>query len=126
MATGLYASVTGGRFNNATGNYASVSGGQTNTRCPSDSVGGMSDIVVEDRMATHSELLRRAPAIRRLAAAHGFNRPRLRSDGSVIVHSEEPGYRTVNRLSTEASQVVGAYVHVLTDDVPGAVDTTPL
>jgi hypothetical protein len=37
-----------------------------------------------------------------------------------MIHSDEPGYKTANWLSAIASQVVGAYVHVITDDVPGA------
>jgi hypothetical protein len=32
------------------------------------------------------------------------------------------GYRAVTRLSTATSELVGAYVHVITDDVPGAFD----
>lgn len=29
---------------------------------------------------------------------------------------DEPGYRSVLRLSTAASEIVGVYVHVITDD----------
>ncbi len=44
----------------------------------------------------------------------------------MVVHSEEAGYRSVTRLSAAASELVGAYVHVITDDVPGAVGTREL
>jgi len=43
-----------------------------------------------------------------------------RADGTVVVHSDEPGYRAVTRLSSALSELVGTYVHVITDDVPGA------
>ncbi|MBA2316210.1 MAG: hypothetical protein H0V93_00240 [Euzebyales bacterium] len=86
----------------------------------------MANTVVADRKATLAEVLAHADAIRRLITAHNLGAPRIRGDGTVVVHSDESGYRSVNRLSTEASRVVGAYVHVLTDDVPGAADTQPL
>jgi len=65
-------------------------------------------------------------AIRRLTADLGLNSPRLRSDGTVIVHSDEAGYGAVTRLSVSASQIVGEYVLVITDDVPGALDAREL
>ncbi len=80
----------------------------------------MSNAVVADRRATRSEVVAHAGALRRLAAILKLGAPRLRHDGAIVVHSDETGYRSVNRLSTEASSLVGAYVHVLTDDVPGA------
>lgn len=82
--------------------------------------------VLSDRKATAPEVRAHAEPIGRRAAALGLGEPRLRWDGTVIVRSDEPGYRWVNRLATQASALVGAYVHVITDDVPGAVDTTPL
>lgn len=86
----------------------------------------MTDAVTGERKATRSEVRAHGDAIRRLAAGLGLADPRVRRDGAVVIHSEEPGYRSVNRLSTEASRVVGAYVHVITDEVPGAVDVEPL
>ena len=64
--------------------------------------------------------------IRRLAAELGLGDPRVRADGAVIVRSPEIGYRAVTRLSAAASDVVGRYVHVITDDVPGAADAREL
>ena len=76
--------------------------------------------VLSDRKATLDEVVAHAEVLRGLAADQGLRSVGLRDDGALIIHSEEPGYRTANRLSIAASQVVGAYVHVLTDDVSGA------
>jgi hypothetical protein len=75
-----------------------------------------------DRKATSEEVMTHAAALRQLAADLGLSRPRLRRDGTVIIHSDEAGYRAVTRLSAFASQLIGTYVHVITDDVPGATD----
>jgi hypothetical protein len=61
-------------------------------------------------------------AIRRLTADLVLSSPRLRSDGTVVVHSDEAGYGAVSRLSVAASEIAGECVHVMTDDVPGALD----
>lgn len=89
-------------------------------------MGYMTDAVTGERKATRSEIRAHADTIKRLAAGLGLADPRVRRDGAVVIHSSEPGYRSVNRLSTQATQVVGAYVHVITDDVPGAVDVESL
>lgn len=81
---------------------------------------------VLDSKATSDEVTAHATAIRDLAAGHGLSDVRLRADGTVVVHSSQPGYRAVTRLAAEASELVGTYVHVITDDVPGAVDTRDL
>lgn len=86
----------------------------------------MANAVVADRRATRDEVLAHADAIRRIAAALALGAPGIRQDGTVVVHSDEPGYHSVNRVSIETSRLVGAYVHVITDDVPGAGDTAPL
>jgi|BarGraNGADG00212_1021973.scaffolds.fasta_scaffold09098_3 hypothetical protein len=59
---------------------------------------------------------------RQLAADLGLSRPRLRRDGTVVVHSDEAGYRAATRLSATASELIGTYLHVITDDVPSATD----
>jgi hypothetical protein len=79
-----------------------------------------------DRKATAREVLNRSADVRRLADAVGLTSPRLRDDGTIVVHSDEPGYRAVTRLSSALSELVGAYVHVITDDVPGAGSTREL
>lgn len=81
---------------------------------------------VADRKATQKEVAEHRDAIRRLADGFGLTGPRLRSDGAVVVHSRESGYRNVLRLSAAASELVGRYVHVITDDVPGAADAKDL
>jgi hypothetical protein len=86
----------------------------------------MANWTVVDRKATSREVASHADAIRQLAVKLGLSDPRLRSDGAMVVHSEEAGYRAVTRLSAAASELVGAYVHVITDDVPGAVGAREL
>ncbi len=86
----------------------------------------MANPTVVDRKATSFEVESHAGAIRQLATNLGLSDPRLRSDGAMVVHSEEAGYRAVTRLSAAASELVGAYVHVITDDVPGAVGARDL
>jgi len=91
---------------------------------------GYDDVVprstVADRKATADDVKPHRAAIRRLTADLGLSSPRLRSDGTVIVHSDEAGYGAVTRLSVAASEIVGEYVHVITDDVPGALDAREL
>jgi hypothetical protein len=79
-----------------------------------------------DRKATPDEIRPHRTAIRDLAAGLGLTEPRLRGDGTVVVHTQDAGYRAAISLSTAASAVVGQYVHVITDDVPGAADAAPL
>ena len=64
--------------------------------------------------------------ISRLADGFGLTGPRLRDDGAVVVPSPEGCYGNVFRLSADASELVGRYVHVITDDVPGAIDAKDL
>lgn len=71
-------------------------------------------------MRTHAEHLHR------VAEEVGVSDPRLREDGTVVVYSEQPGYRDVVALSQRLSELLGCYVHVITDDVPGANDALPV
>jgi hypothetical protein len=57
-----------------------------------------------------------------MAADLGSSRPRLRRDGTVVVHSDEAGYQAATRLSATASELIGTYVHVITVDAPRATD----
>jgi hypothetical protein len=86
----------------------------------------VSDAVAADHKANADEVRRHAKSIRRLAADLDLGTPRMRDDGTVVIHSTESGYRQANRLSAAASQIVGAYVHVITDDVPGAASVSDL
>jgi hypothetical protein len=80
----------------------------------------MADAVVADRKATGPEVRAHAIAVQRLADELALGHLRLRDDGTIVIHSSDPGYRAANLLSAAASREVGAYVHVITDDVPGA------
>lgn len=81
---------------------------------------------VADRKATRKEVAEHRAAICQLARDFGLADTRSRGDGAVVVHSSESGYRSVFRLSAAASELVGRYVHVITDDVPGAADSQEL
>jgi hypothetical protein len=50
----------------------------------------------------------------------------VRDDGTLVVHTDEPGYRAVLEFAAQAAAEVGTYVHVITDDVPAARATTAL
>lgn len=86
----------------------------------------MSDAVAADRKATSEEVRGHAETIRQLARKLGLGAPRLRDDGTLVIHSDDLGYRDANRFSAVASRVVGAYVHVITDDVPAAASARDL
>ena len=76
--------------------------------------------------ASRDEVLAHRAAIRRLVRTLGLDSPRIRSDGTVVVHSSEAGYLAVAHLSAMASDVIGRDVHVITDDVPGAAGAQEL
>lgn len=80
----------------------------------------MADALVTDRKAAEAEIRAHAEGLHRLATDLGLPAPQLRDDGTVVIHPTDVGYRTANRFSSAASKLVGAYVHVITDDVPGA------
>jgi len=87
----------------------------------------MSYTTATDRVATRDEVLAQRDALRRLADQHGLGAPRLSASGTVVIHTDDPGYRTVRGFATAASGVVGAWVNVITDDAAAAqVETTPL
>ncbi len=81
--------------------------------------------VVGDRKAAREEVRAHAEGLRWIAADQGLAEIQLRYDGALIVHDDAPGYHQVNRLALGAAQIVGAYLHVITDDVPGARADSP-
>ncbi|MCA1846996.1 MAG: hypothetical protein LC792_28150 [Actinobacteria bacterium] len=82
---------------------------------------------VTDRTATRAEVLGERRRLVELAAEHGLGQPRVDGRGTVIVHSNEPGYRQLARYATDAATLVGVWVNVITDDVPAAeVETEAL
>ncbi|MDP9021427.1 MAG: hypothetical protein M3N57_01740 [Actinomycetota bacterium] len=86
----------------------------------------MTRTTTTDRKASAEEVRKHAKALRALAAELGVDPVRVRDDGTVVVHADEPGYRQALEASARASALVGTYVHVITDDVPGAVDAQEL
>ena len=86
----------------------------------------MAKATTADRKASAAEVRAHTDQVRRLATEVGVTEPRLRAEGTVIVHSEQPGYRDVVTLSRRLSEVVGCHVHIITDDVPGADDAMPV
>jgi hypothetical protein len=86
----------------------------------------MAHVSLEERRARADEIVPHAAELRAAAEAAGLSELAMRDDGTVVVHYDEPGYRAVNRFSATASIIVGAYVHVITDDVPAAAGARPL
>jgi hypothetical protein len=78
--------------------------------------------VLHPGMAGNGWVLAGAPA-RRMGPAWTIMNWVVRA---IDARYEEPGYKTADRLSATASQIVGAYVHVITDDVPGATTAQEL
>lgn len=79
----------------------------------------MPDTIVEDRRATRRELVAHRDALLSLAAARGLSNLRLRDDAAIVLTTANPGYRDVASFVNMASELVGAYVYVVTDDTPG-------
>lgn len=86
----------------------------------------MARTTAADRKASADDVRAHVEELRQLAAEVGVTDVRLRDNGSVVVHSDEPGYRQVIELTKRLSPIVGCYVHVITDDVPGAADAEAL
>lgn len=79
----------------------------------------MANIAVDDR-ASAEQVRQHASEIRSAARDVGVSNVRLHDDGTLVVSSDEPGYRQVIELAGKAREIVGVYVHVITDDVPAA------
>lgn len=86
----------------------------------------MADAAVTEHKADAGQVRAHAIEVGQLADNLGLLPPRLRDDGTVVIHATDAGYRTANRFSARASTIVGAYVHVITDDVPGAASAREL
>ena len=79
----------------------------------------MSGMIVEDRRATRDELVAHRGALLELAGARRLSNLRLRDDAAIVLATTRPGYRDVASFVNAASELVGAYVYVVTDDTPG-------
>ncbi|MBW3576627.1 MAG: hypothetical protein KY462_02580 [Actinobacteria bacterium] len=86
----------------------------------------MARATTTDRKASAEEVRKHADGLCSMAAELGVAPVGVRDDGTVVVHADEPGYRQALEMSERASALVGSYVHVITDDVPGAVDAQEL
>jgi hypothetical protein len=80
----------------------------------------MTRAMTSDRQASRSEVTAAAAALRKAAREVGVSNARIRDDGTIIVHSPDAGYRSIARFATTAPDIVGTYVHVISDDVLAA------
>jgi ABC-type sugar transport system substrate-binding protein len=80
----------------------------------------MSSLVTGERRATRAEVLAARKALRELAKAQGLSEPRVDAVGTVIVHSDDPGYGPVMRYADAATKALGVWVNVVTDDATAA------
>lgn len=85
----------------------------------------MGRVGISERRAEFGEVDGRRAALRQAVKAAGLSRPRLRSDGAVIVHSDAPDYSQVLAFAAEARRIVGSYVHVITDGTPAGRSELP-
>jgi hypothetical protein len=85
----------------------------------------MATVLTSDRRATRAEVLGHREELLKAAARSGVQTPRLRADGAVIVTAGDRGYRSIALFANEAAALVGAYVHVISDDVPAADADAP-
>jgi hypothetical protein len=80
----------------------------------------VSNLITGDRSATRNEVLAARKILRQLAERQGLSDPRVDALGTVIVHSDEPGYAPLMRYADAAAKAVGAWVNVITDDAAAA------
>ena len=89
--------------------------------------GLVTNLATGDRCATREEVLRAREALRQLAERHGLARPRVDAIGTVVIHTDDPGYGQLRRYAIAAAKMVGVWVNVITDDSGAAqVDTEVL
>lgn len=80
----------------------------------------MTDTTITDRRASADEVRANADALKSAARDVGVSDVGILDDGTLVVHSDDDGLRQVIDLVGRARQIVGSYVHVITDDVPAA------
>ncbi|QBI18326.1 hypothetical protein ER308_01225 [Egibacter rhizosphaerae] len=85
----------------------------------------MTDVTSYER-ATAEQVRAHADQLRAAAQAAGLSNVRIRDDGTLVVHSPDPGYRQIFDLADRAEDIVGCYVHVIGDNVPAAEGARPL
>jgi hypothetical protein len=90
-------------------------------------MGGMSHATAADQVATHDEVVAQRVMLRRLAREHGLAQPRVPATGTVIAHSDSPGYRAVRAVRHGGIQRRWRMGKCVTDEVPAArVDAAAL
>ena len=82
-------------------------------------------ISVADR-AIADQVRRQAEQIRAAARDIGATDVRLLDNRTVLIHAEDEGYRDVIELGLRVDEIVGTYVHIITDDAPAAEGARPL
>ena len=86
----------------------------------------MRHAAITEGKASAIEIRAHADALRALAEELGLGLPAVRDDGAIVFHPNDGGYRSANRFARGASRIVRDYVHVITDDVPGAASARRL
>lgn len=81
---------------------------------------GMPSTTTSDLSATRDQVLAHRAQLRQMASEEGLSKLRVDVAGTVIAHTDAPGYGPLRRFATAASGLVGAWVNVVTDDVPAA------
>lgn len=82
----------------------------------------MSDIGQVERTATRDEVIAEREGLHRILTAHGLTDPRVRADGSIIVHTDDGGYGPIIRATGEARELLGHHLKLVTDDTPAGHD----
>lgn len=110
----LNSSTTRTRSASASARITSVVGREGNT------MARMPSTTTSDLCATRDQVLAHRAQLRQMASEEGLSRLRVDVAGTVIAHTNAPGYGPLRRFATAASGLVGAWVNVVTDDVPAA------
>jgi len=86
---------------------------------------GMANTTTDER-ASADQVRRYAEQIRAAARDTGVTDVRLLDNGTLVIHSDDKGYRDVIELGLRVDDIVGTYVHIITDDAPAAEGARPL
>lgn len=89
------------------------------------SMPGMANTTTDER-ASADQVRRYAEQIRAAARDTGVTDVRLLDNGTLVIHSDDKGYRDVIELGLRVDDIVGTYVHIITDDAPAAEGARPL
>ena len=79
-----------------------------------------------DERASADRARRHAEQIRAVARDAGVTDVRLLDNGTLVIHSDDKGHLDVIKLGLRVDDIVGTYVHLITDDAPAAESARPL